>query len=135
MHRVVVEERRGVGRLDQRRGIELAVSGGAEPVVARQRLAAQMHGCAGQVLDAGIEVGIAQVGAGKTRIRAGILVADIALAQFVIEKNALTAQGRPILERQRQGQVPLAAQGEHEGFQGVQFVVRRQAEIHAGHAA
>jgi len=51
-----MEERWGVGRFDEGRGVELPVAGNPEPVVGGHQLAGQVGGLVGQVRHTGIEV-------------------------------------------------------------------------------
>jgi hypothetical protein len=47
----------------------------------RNQLAGQISRLVGKILNAGIEIGIPQILSAKTRIRAGIHVANVALAK------------------------------------------------------
>src|SRR5205823_3541854 len=60
-NRIVVEERAGAGGFHQRRRVERVVAWPAEPVVQRCLFAAQPGRLVGQICDAGIEVGVAEV--------------------------------------------------------------------------
>src|SRR3989475_2767984 len=127
---IVVEERPGVRRLHQRRNVERAVARRAEPVVRRDPLARQASWLIGQILHTGVEVGIPE--AAPTREvgrRPRIHMADIALAEFVVEEDLLPSLGHRALEPQGQREVLLPPQGQLEGLQGVELLTRGQAKV------
>src|SRR3989449_6783720 len=130
--RVVVEEGPGVRRLHQRRNVEGAVARRAEPVVTRDPLACQTSGLIGQILHTGVEVGIPE--AAPTREvgrRPRVHMADIALADRVVEEDLLPSLGYGALEPEGQREVLLPPQGQLEGLQGVELLIRGQAKVDA----
>mgnify|MGYP001607958262 CR=1 FL=1 len=84
----------------------------------------------GEGFDAGVEVGVAAVAG----IGAGAGVAQVALAERVVEEDLLAAFGDDALERQRQAEVLLAAEGELERLERIQLLIGREPEVHAGDA-
>src|SRR2546425_978180 len=130
--RVVVEEGPGVRRLHQRRNVEGAVARRAEPVVTRDPLACQTSGLIGQILHTGVEVGIPE--AAPTREvgrRPRVHMADIALAERVVEEDLLPSLGHRALEPEGQREVLLPPQGQLERLQGVELLIRGQAKVDA----
>jgi hypothetical protein len=86
----------------------------------------------GQVLHAGVEVRIPDVPAAEVRRRPGVHVAQVALAEPVIEEDFLPALRYGPDEREWQREILLAAQGKLEGLERVQFRIRRESEVHPG---
>src|SRR5438094_8257459 len=131
---VVVEERPAVRRLHERRNVERAVPRRAEPVIARNLLGGQPSGLTGQVLDARIEVGVPEAALAEVRRRPGIHMAEVAFAELLVEEDRLAPLGHRALEPQGQYQVLLPPQGQLEGLERVELLVRGQAEIDTGDA-
>jgi hypothetical protein len=62
-------------------------------------------------------------------------VAEVALAQRVVEEDLLPPPRDLAPQGKRQRDIVLAAEGEHERLEGVELRIRREAEVDAGHAA
>ena len=133
-NRIVVEERAGAGGFHQRWRVERVVAWPAEPVVQRDLFAAQLGRLVGQICDAGIEVGVAEVAAAEIRARPGVRVAQIALAQPIVEEDLLAALRDAAFERERQREVLLPAERQRERLERIELFGRRQPEIHPGNA-
>src|SRR2546421_3057652 len=129
---VVVEERPAVRRLHEGRNVERAVPRRAKSVIARNLLARQPSGLIGQVLDARIEVGVPEAALAEVCRRPGIYMAEVAFAELVVEKDLLAPLGHRALEPQGQHEVLLPPQGQLEGLERVELILRGQAEIDTG---
>ena len=127
-----MEERPAIRRLDERRNVEGPVARRAEPVIARNPLGRQPSGLVGKILHARIEVGVSEAPPAEVRGRPGIHMAEVALAEPVIEKDRLAPLGHRTLELEGQDQVLLSPERQLEGLQGIEFLVGGQTEIDAG---
>jgi len=129
-----VKEGPRIGRLDERRRIERAVARRAEAVVGWHLLAGQILGLVYEILDARVEIRVAERGAaGQRRVRPRVAVADVALAEAVVEEDLLAALRDGSLERQRQRQLLAPAEGELERRKRIELLRRGQAEIDPRH--
>src|SRR5712691_12935251 len=142
-----MEEWAGVGRLDQRWGVEraiaeatLAINVGSLPEASVTREETNDPGrVIGNVLDARVEIRVAGYhwragifAAGNLRRGTGVAVAEVAL--FLTEEEILTLLHQRALEIQRaQILIRRATQGELERLQGIQLVLGWQAKVHALH--
>src|SRR6266850_1752273 len=131
---VVVEERPGLGGLDERGRVERAVPRCAEAVVPGDPLAGESSGLVGQILHPGIEIGVAGIAAAERGVGSGVAVADVALPQPVVEEDLLTTLRDGSLERQRKLQIALAPERELEGLERVELRLCGEPEVDPGDA-
>src|SRR5204862_1929520 len=92
----------------------------------------QPSGQVGNTLHSRIEVAVPEAPPAELRSRPGIHMAEVALAEPVIEKDRLAPLGHRTLELEGQDQVLLSPERQLEGLQGVEFLVGGQTEIDAG---
>jgi hypothetical protein len=81
-----------------------------------------------EILDARVEVAVAG-DAAEGRVRPGVLVAQVALAERGVEEDLLPAQRHRVPQRERELEIALPAERELERLERVELRVRRQAEV------
>src|SRR5207249_9075429 len=122
---VVVEKWACVCGFHQGRRVEGTITWFPKSIVRGNQFARKVSWLVWQILDAGIEIGVSDVPSSEVRRGAGVRMAEVALAERVVQEDLLPALGDDAFERQGQRHVLLSSQRKLEGFQGVQFLSGR----------